>query len=61
MVREAMSRVMAIPRANLAGPRSAISHCDSRKALKAAISSGDNVAEKMLLMYREKIMVPVGD
>jgi hypothetical protein len=52
---------MAMPSANLVGPKSATSHWDSRKALNEAVSLEEEAAEKMSLTCREKMMVPVGD
>ncbi len=52
---------IAIPRANLVGPKSTISHWDSRNALNDAVSSGEEAAEKMSSTCNKKMIVLVGD
>ncbi len=50
-----------MPRVNFVGPKLAISHWDSRNVLKDVVSSGEEVAEKILSTCNEKMMVLVGD
>jgi len=61
MERAGWSQLMAMPRANLAGPNSEISQCDLSKSRKQLFSSGDEAAENMLSTWMLKIMVPVGE
>jgi hypothetical protein len=48
MVRLLVSRVIAIPRAYLAGPRSDMSQVERSSSWKQAFSSSDEAAESML-------------
>ena len=50
--------LMAMPRANLMGPRSEMSHFDLSSSQNLVFSSGGFAIENMLSMWTVKIMVP---
>jgi len=53
------SCLMAIPKANFAGPKSVISHLECSSSLKQAFSSGGFMMLKMSLTCTTKMMVPI--
>ena len=61
IVREGLSRLMAIPSANLAGPSSEMSQRDLRRSQNLSFSSSDDAAEKMSSTWMLKMTVLVGD
>ena len=61
MVQVSWSQEKAILRANLAGPSSEIAQCDLRSTTNQSFLVAEEAAEKMLSMWTEKMMVPVGE
>ena len=61
MVWEEQSQLMVMPRVNLAGPMSDISHLVLRSDLNFSSSSGEEAAAKMLSIWTEKMTVLEGE
>src|SRR6266702_7121211 len=55
------AHVMAIPRENLGGPRSEMSHSAFSLSWNQRLSSGLEEVDRMSLMWTTKIVTPAGD